>query len=210
LNIAASLNKTLPARPDQQAFTKTTTIMKQLTALFLLTILSLASVNAQKYITKNGHIRFFSSTPMEDIEAHNRQVNSALDQQTGDFVFRVLMKSFQFEKALMQEHFNENYVESDKFPNATFTGKVSNIKDVPFDKNGVYPVNVEGDLTIKGITKKISQKGTLEIRDGKVIGKSTFNVLLADYGIKVPAAVANNIAKSIQIDVDVTLEKLAK
>ncbi|HCT71609.1 MAG TPA: YceI family protein, partial [Bacteroidales bacterium] len=71
---------------------------------------------------------------------------------TGEFVFRVLMKSFQFEKALMQEHFNENYVESDKFPNATFTGKVSNINDVPFDKNGVYPVNVEGDLTIKGIT----------------------------------------------------------
>ena len=184
--------------------------MKQLTALFLLTILSLASVNAQKYITKNGHIRFFSTTPMEDIEAHNRQVNSALDQQTGDFVFRVLMKSFQFEKALMQEHFNENYVESDKFPNAAFTGKVSNIKDVPFDKNGTYPVNVEGDLTIKGITKKVSEKGTLEIRDGKVYGKSTFNVLLADYGIKVPAAVANNIAKSIQIDVDVTLEKLAK
>ncbi|MGV8112137.1 MAG: YceI family protein [Lentimicrobium sp.] len=184
--------------------------MKQLTALFLLTILSLASVNAQKYITKNGHIRFFSTTPMEDIEAHNRQVNSALDQQTGEFVFRVLMKSFQFEKALMQEHFNENYVESDKFPNATFTGKVSNINDVPFDKNGVYPVNVEGDLTIKGITKKISEKGTLEIREGKVYGKSTFNVLLSDYGIKVPAAVANNIARSIQIDVDVTLEKLAK
>lgn len=175
-----------------------------------MTILSLASVNAQKYITKNGHIRFFSTTPMEDIEAHNRQVNSALDQQTGEFVFRVLMKSFQFEKALMQEHFNENYVESDKFPNATFTGKVSNINDVPFDKNGVYPVNVEGDLTIKGITKKISEKGTLEIREGKVYGKSTFNVLLSDYGIKVPAAVANNIARSIQIDVDVTLEKLAK
>jgi len=110
----------------------------------------------------------------------------------------------------MQEHFNENYMESDKFPNATFSGTVTNIKDVDFAKNGSYPVTVEGDLTIRGITKKISESGVLEVKDGKVSGKSTFNVLLADYGIKVPAAVANNIARSIQIDVDVLLSKLEK
>ncbi|MHC1777357.1 MAG: YceI family protein [Lentimicrobium sp.] len=184
--------------------------MKQLTTLILLTILGLGSAQAQKYITKTGHIRFFSSTPVEDIEAHNRQVNSALDQQTGDFVFKVLMKSFQFEKALMQEHFNENYVESDKFPNATFTGKVANISDIDFGKNGIYSTNIEGDLTIKGVTKKVSEKGTFEVKDGKVKGISTFNLLLADFGIKIPNTVANNISKTIQIDVDVNLEKLAK
>jgi hypothetical protein len=184
--------------------------MKQLTSLLLLLTLGLGSVQAQKYITKNGHIRFFSSTSVEDIEAHNRQVNSALDQQTGDFVFKVLMKSFQFEKALMQEHFNENYVESDKFPNASFVGKVLNIKDIDFAKNGTYNAAVEGDLTIKGVTKKVSEKGTFEVKDGKVNGKSTFNVLLSDYDIKIPNTVASNISKSIQIDVDVNLEKLAK
>ena len=184
--------------------------MKQLTSLLLLLTLGVGSVQAQKYITKNGHIRFFSSTSVEDIEAHNRQVNSALDQQTGDFVFKVLMKSFQFEKALMQEHFNENYVESDKFPNASFVGKVLNIKDIDFAKNGSYNATVEGELTIKGVTKKVAEKGTFEVKDGKVTGKSTFNVLLSDYDIKIPNTVASNISKSIQIDVDVNLEKLAK
>ncbi len=184
--------------------------MKQLTALILFVILSLGSAQAQKYITKTGHIRFFSSTPVEDIEAHNRQVNCALDQQNGEFVFRVLMKSFQFEKALMQEHFNENYVESDKFPNAMFSGKVVNISAINFDKNGIYNATVEGDLTIKGVTKKVSEKGTFEVKDGNVTGKSTFNALLADYGIKIPNTVASNISKTIQIDVDVNLEKLAK
>jgi len=184
--------------------------MKQITILSLLIILSIGNAQAQKYITKTGHIRFFSATPVEDIEAHNRQVNSALDHQTGEFVFKVLMKSFQFEKALMQEHFNENYVESDKFPNATFSGKVLNIKEINFSKNGTYPTTIEGDLTIKGVTKKVTEKGTFEVKEGKVNGKSTFNILLADYNIKIPNTVANNISKTIQIDVDVNLEQLAK
>ena len=184
--------------------------MKQLTILILFIFISIGSIQAQKYITKTGHIRFFSETPVENIEAHNHQVNSYLDEQTGDFVFKVLMKSFQFEKALMQEHFNENYVESDKFPNASFTGKVLNMKDLNLAKNGTYTVKVEGELTIKGITKKVTEKGTFEVKDGRVNGKSTFNILLADFGIKIPNAVANNISKTIQIDVDVNLEKLAR
>jgi len=110
----------------------------------------------------------------------------------------------------MQEHFYENYVESDKFPNATFTGKVVNLKEINFDKNGVYNATVEGDLTIKDVTKKVTEKGTFEVKDGKVLGKSTFNIAVEEYGIKIPGALANNIAKSIQIDVNVSLEKLVK
>ncbi|MHC1707666.1 MAG: YceI family protein [Bacteroidales bacterium] len=165
---------------------------------------------AQKYTTKTGHIKFFSTTSVEDIEAHNKQVNSALDAATGEFVFKVLMKSFQFEKALMQEHFNENYVESDKFPNATFQGKVTNIKDVNFGKTGVYNVTVDGNLTIHGVTKKISHNGTLEVNGDKVSAKAKFKVKPADYEIKIPAAVAPKIAENLEVTVDAVLMKLNK
>lgn len=181
--------------------------MKQIIIAALLLTIGISGAQAQKYITKTGHIRFFSTTPMEDIEAHNRQVNAAIDAQTGDIVFKALMKSFQFQKALMQEHFNENFVESDKYPNATFKGKVTNIKDVDFTKNGKYDVTIEGDLTIKDVTKKIAEKGTLEVNGDKVTGLSTFYVQVADYNIKVPGTVAANIAKSIRVDVDVNLVK---
>ncbi len=163
---------------------------------------------AQKYMTKNGHIRFFSSTPLENIEAHNRQVNSALDVSSGDFVFKVLIKSFEFEKALMQEHFNENYMESDKFPNASFNGKVTNISSITLTKDGTYNADVEGKLTIHGVTKDIKEKGTFTVKDGVILGFSKFNVKVADYEIKIPGAVVNNIAESIEVTVDVKLEKL--
>ena len=104
-------------------------------------------------------IRFYSKSQLEKIEAVNRQVNTALLVQTGDFVFRVLIKSFNFEKALMQEHFNENYLESDKYPEATFLGKIINIKDINFTKEGSYPATVEGKLTIHGQTQLV--KGTV-------------------------------------------------
>lgn len=184
--------------------------MKIIIAILSILVLSISATQAQKYMTKTGHIRFFSSTPMEDIEAHNRQVNAAFDAQSGDLVFKVLMKSFQFEKALMQEHFNENYVESDKYPNATFKGKLTNMEKVDLTKNGKYEVTIEGDLTIKDVTRKISEKGTLEVNGDKARGLSTFYIQVADYNIKIPNTVANNIAKSIRVDVDVNLEKSAK
>ena len=163
---------------------------------------------AQKFMTKNGNISFFSSMPMENIEAHNKQVNSAIDSKTGDFVVKVLIKSFEFEKALMQEHFNENYMESDKFPNATLSGKIKNIADVDFAKDGSYPADVEGKLTIHGVTKDVTEKGTITVKGGKVNAVSTFNVTLADYGIEIPNTVVNNISKTIQVKVDLNLEPL--
>lgn len=173
----------------------------------LTTVLFAVSAAGQKYITKTGYIRFFSDAPLEKIEAHNRSVNAALDAITGDFVFRVLMKSFSFEKALMQEHFNENYVESDKFPNATFLGKVTNIKDVKTDKDGEYPVTVDGKLTIRGVTKTVSVKGTFTVTKDRVLAKAKFTILLPDYKIDIPGAVINNISKSIDITVETTLDK---
>jgi len=163
---------------------------------------------AQKFMTKNGNISFFSSMPMENIEAHNKQVNSAIDSKTGDFVVKVLIKSFEFEKALMQEHFNENYMESDKFPNATLSGKIKNIAEVDLTKDGTYPADVEGKLTIHGVTKDVTEKGTITVKGGKVNAVSTFNVTLADYGIEIPNTVVNNISKTIQVKVDLNLEPL--
>lgn len=169
--------------------------------------LSLITLQAQKYLTKNGTIRFYSDAPLEKIEALNKQVNAALDISTGDFVFKVLMKSFEFEKALMQEHFNENYVESDKYPSATFQGKVLNIKDIDILKDGEYPVNVEGKLTLHGITKMVREKGIFVVGKGKLTGKSKFNLLLSDYKIEIPAAVIRNVSKTVEITVEVSMEK---
>lgn len=184
--------------------------MKTIIRFFILSIIILTTTGtmmAQKYLTKNGTIRFYSDTPMEKIEANNKQVKIALDISTGDFVFQVLMKSFEFEKALMQEHFNENYVESDKFPNATFLGKINNLKEIDVTKNGTYQANVEGKLTIHGVTKVIKEKGTFEISGDKITAKSKFNILLSDYNITVPGAVVNNISKSIEITVNAVLDK---
>ena len=168
------------------------------------------SADAQKYITKTGYIRFYSEGEIEKIEAINRQVNAAFDQTTGDLVFKVLMKSFVFEKALMQEHFNENYVESDKFPNTTFVGKVVNLKDINMDKVGVYNVTIQGKLTIKGVSKDVKETGTFEVKDGKIMGKAKFNILLSDYSISIPSAVARNISNNVEITVDIVLDKVNK
>jgi polyisoprenoid-binding protein YceI len=167
------------------------------------------SAEGQKYITKTGHIRFFSSAPLEDIEANNYQVNAAIDAETGQLVFKVLMKAFQFEKALMQEHFNENYVYSDKFPNATFNGKVLNIGDIDFKKPGEYEAEIEGELTIKGETNEVAEKGTIKVIDDENIeGNTVFMVKLADYDIKIPGAVVDNISEEIEITVDIKLSRL--
>ena len=180
--------------------------MKQAIAILIFITLGMSG-NAQKYITKNGYIKFYSETPIETIEAHNRQVNSALDRETGDFVFRVLMRSFEFEKALMQEHFNENYVESEKFPNATFKGKVTNLAQIYFDTAGDYTAVVEGVLTIHGVDQKIKETGTFSVSGGTVKGICRFIVKPSDYDIRIPKTVINNIAEEIEVTVDVSLEE---
>lgn len=181
--------------------------MKRSIIIGIIAILAGQAAWSQKYITKNGYIRFHSETPIETIEAHNRQVNCALDAATGDLVFQVLMKSFEFEKALMQEHFNENYVESDKYPNATFKGRIVDFSNLELSEGGEHEVKVEGDLTIHGVTRKISETGTLSMDDGKLYAKSKFQVKPADYDIKIPRAVVNNIAESIDVYVDMKMEK---
>ena len=180
--------------------------MKNVLRFVTLVIMLSSSVFAQKYITKNGKIDFYSDAPMEKVEGKNNQVKAALDATTGDIVFQVLITSFEFKQALLQEHFNENYMESSKFPNSTFKGKVSNLKDINFSKNGKYTAVIEGDLLIHGITKKVKQSGTLEVKDGKIIAYAKFNLTIKDYNISIPSAVAGKIAEQVQVTVDTSMD----
>jgi polyisoprenoid-binding protein YceI len=175
--------------------------MKRIVILFTISFFFLAA-NGQKYMTKNGYIGFFSHSAMEDIKGDNNQVAGVLDISTGEMVFQVLIKSFHFEKALMEEHFNENYMESDKFPKSTFRGKITNLSAVDFTKQGKYDVTVEGDLNMHDVTNKISAKGTVEVVQGGVIAVSKFNIVPEDYKITIPGVVRDNIAKTLEVSVN--------
>ncbi|MGA2405312.1 MAG: YceI family protein [Bacteroidales bacterium] len=182
--------------------------MKRL--FFLILFLNLAfALNAQKYMTKNGYIGFFSHTPMEDIKGDNNQVAGVLDISTGEMVFQALIKSFHFDRALMEEHFNENYMESDKFPKTSFKGKITNLSSVNFSKNGTYDVTVEGDLTIHDVTNKISVNGTIEIVTGGINANSKFNIVPEDYKINIPGVVREKINKNLEVTVTMKYSPLA-
>jgi len=183
--------------------------MKVISLIATMLVLALIG-QSQRYMTKNGYIRFYSETPIETIEAHNRQVNSALDAASGEFVFKVLMRSFEFKKALMQEHFNENYVESEKFPNSTFKGRVTNISEIDFKTPGEYPAEVAGVLTIHGVDQDVRERGTFTVSDGMVKGYCRFILKPSDFRIRIPNTVINNIAEEIEVTVDVALEEFKK
>ena len=174
--------------------------MKRSAFILILSFVFL-SANAQRYMTKNGFIGFYSHTSMEDIKADNNQVAGVLDISTGEMVFQALIKSFHFDRALMEEHFNENYMESDKFPKAMFKGKITNLAAVSFSKNGTYEVTVEGDLTIHDVTNKISTKGTIEVVTGGINASSKFNIVPEDYKISIPGVVREKINKSLEVTV---------
>jgi hypothetical protein len=156
------------------------------------------SALAQKAMTRAGEIKFEASMPaLEEVAAVNNGVSAVLDKGTGDIAFLVLIKGFKFKVPLMEEHFNENYMESDKYPKATFKGKI-----IGFDKNATAEktYDVEGDLTIHNVTKKVKQKITL-----KPAGKSTganfaFTVKPQDYNIAIPALVKSKIAENVKIN----------
>ena len=175
--------------------------MKKTALVLGMLVLTLASAAQTKYMTKKGKISFYSDAQAEKIEAHNSRVSSAFDKESGKLEFVALVTAFEFEKALMQEHFNENYMESAKFPKATFKGKITNIKDVDFKKDGTYEVNIEGDLTIHGVTKKITEKGKITIKAGKISAASTFKIKLNDYGVKNPGG--GKVSDEIKIVVDI-------
>ncbi len=169
--------------------------MKPIITIILCLLFSSMSYAQEKYLTKNGHTSFFSSSPIEDIEADNNQVLSIIDTKTGKIAISILMKSFMFEKALMQEHFNENYVESDKYPKATFKGEILDFATL----ENTSEVIIKGNLTIHGVTKSLETKAKIKKTEDHIFLEGSFPVKVADFNIEIPSVVVNNIAKTIKV-----------
>jgi len=159
------------------------------------------SLSAQKIYTKNGAISFFSKAPVENISADNNQVMSVLTLSSGELQFSLLIKGFHFKKSLMEEHFNENYLESHKYPKATFKGKINDLSKVNFTTDGNYTVEVSGDLAMHGITNKITATGIISVKSGMISATSKFKIKLSDYNISIPGIVKDNIAQVVDVTV---------
>ncbi|RFZ83258.1 YceI family protein [Mucilaginibacter terrenus] len=168
----------------------------------LLTWLSLNQVGQDLYACKNAKISLFSSAPLEDIQASTNTGTSVYNAATGDLAFSVNIRSFKFPKSLMQEHFNENYMDSDKYPRATFKGKVNEKADV--SKNGTYPVTATGDLTVHGVTQTRTIPGTITVNNGTLSMTSEFMVKCVDHKIDIPTLVFKHIAETIKMNVSAT------
>jgi polyisoprenoid-binding protein YceI len=179
--------------------------MRQIAIIFF-SVLSIGSYAQTIHMTRSGQVSFFSKTHMENIEAVNNEVTSMLNTGTGEIVFAILVKSFRFEKALMEEHFNENYMESDKMPKSTFQGKITNTGAIDFTKDGTYPVSVEGDITIHGVKQHVTSSGTAIVAKGKISVNALFTVKPEDFKIEIPSLVAEKIAKTIDVKVNCQYE----
>lgn len=177
--------------------------MKKLVLLTVVVALfaSISVSGQSKLVSAKSHIKFFSTTPAEDIGASNTTSVSTLNKETGDVVFSVPMQGFEFEKSLMQKHFNgKDFLNTKEFPKAKLTGKITNSDEVDFSKDGSYEAHVQGDLTIRGVTKPIDEMGTIIVKGANVAVKSKFNITLTDYGIAfVKGKPSSNIAKTVEV-----------
>jgi polyisoprenoid-binding protein YceI len=173
--------------------------MKHIIALFTGLLLMHGSFAQDVFSCRNTTLSFFSATPVEDIDAISDKGVSAINLKTGEIYFKVAVNSFKFKKQLMEEHFNENYLESDKYPHAIFKGKIASSSDL--HKDGTYEVVVDGTLSMHGVDKVYHEKATITIKDGKPSASTKFNVKLEDHRIKIPTLVIKNIAEVVEVTV---------
>ncbi|MBL0103362.1 MAG: YceI family protein [Bacteroidetes bacterium] len=188
-------------------------MMKRIVIVCLLAFVSTISFGQNRYFTKNGKVYFDCTTPAspEKIEGTNEKATSIIDASTGAIEFALAMKAFAFERALMGEHFNENYVESDTYPKCSFKGSVENMSAVDLKKDGTYNVKVKGMMTLHGVTKEVEAAGTVTVKGGAIVAaKSEFKIKLADFNITIPSVVKDKIAAEAKIKVDLTYQPLVK
>ena len=179
--------------------------------VFTVFMVTYTTICAQdKFFTKNGKVHFDATVPAspEKIEAVNYTVTCVIDIKTGNIQFSILMKGFQFERALMEEHFNENYVESSKYPKAEFKGLVNNISAINFNKDGTNTVKVKGILKMHGEAKEIETDGKIIIKLGKITAMAIFPVQFSDYKISIPKIVSDKVAKVARVEIECLLEPL--
>lgn len=169
--------------------------MKKL-LLFALLAIGFQS-KAQLYMTSTGEVSFFSKTPMEDIDAVNKSVSSIINTATNEVAVQMRITNFVFPNKLMQEHFNENYLESEKYPSATFKGKIK--ESVNLTVAGTYPISASGTATIHGVTRPIELKGTIVSTGSTLALTCQFEVKLVDYNVKIPKIVFAKIAEVIKV-----------
>ena len=169
-------------------------------------LLSTQSIG-QKYFSKSTRISFYSKAPLENISAVNKTAACIIDTQTGLIQCSVLIKSFEFPKALMQEHFNENYLESDKYPKSEFKGSIVNNGEINYEKPGTYTAKIKGQLTIHGVTREIETTGSIIIGAGVDIA-CDFIIKLSDYNISIPALVKDNISNNVKVSISSRMEPL--
>jgi polyisoprenoid-binding protein YceI len=161
--------------------------------------------SGQKYYSKTGHIEFLSEAPIETIKSTNDNGYVVLDAATGYFEFSVLIKGFKFQKALMQQHFNESYLESDQFPKAVSKGTILNIATVKLNVDKTYDANISGQITIHGVTKPFKCVAKLTVKDKTISAFTTFDLVIADYGIEIPSVVRDNISDRVKVSVSADL-----
>jgi len=157
-----------------------------------------SNLQAQKYQLSSSEVSFFSEAPMENIEAFNEETKSIFDESSREIAFIVPIESFIFDKSLMQEHFNENYLESDKYPDARFEGKLVNYDP---NKEGEQQVRAKGTLTIHGVSQQVDVPGTVSRDSSGIDMEANFPVKVADYDIEIPKVVFYNIAEEVEIRV---------
>lgn len=182
-------------------------VMKKIAAILFVLLVGGAPVFGQTYFTKNGRISFFSKTILEDINAENNQVISVLDIQSGSLQFLLFNAAFHFPRAKMEEDFNEDYMESAKYPKSIFKGMIADMNKIDFTKDGEWQVSVSGDILIHGITRHISVPGKIVIKEGILETHSVFKILVKDYDIKIPSIVSKKISESVQVTVDCIYQK---
>lgn len=173
--------------------------MKQIITLLAGLFLAHVSFAQDVFTCRNTALSFFSATPVEDIDAISDKGVSAINLKTGEVYFKVAVNTFKFKKQLMEEHFNENYLESDKYPHAIFKGKIISPPDL--HKDGAYEVMVDGTLSLHGVDKAYHEKAVITVKDGKPAANAKFNVKLADHHIKIPTLVIKNIAEVVEVTV---------